>query len=47
LVQSHRITIPGDTPAPDYDGVAELWFDDEAALLTARLSPEWKGRERR
>ena len=42
LVQSQRITIPGDARAPDYDGVVELWFDDEAALLAARKSAEWK-----
>ena len=42
LVQSQRITIPGDTRPPDYDGVVELWFDDEAALLEARKSAEWK-----
>jgi len=42
LVQSHRITVPGDKRRPDYDGMVELWFDDEAALLAARQSPEWK-----
>ena len=42
LVQSRRITVPGDTRAADYDGVAELWFDDEAALVAARQSAEWK-----
>jgi uncharacterized protein (TIGR02118 family) len=42
LIQSHRLAIPGDSRPPDYDGVAELWFDDEAALLAARRSPEWK-----
>jgi len=42
LVQSHRITVPGDERRPDYDGMAELWFEDEAALLAARQSPEWK-----
>jgi len=54
LVQSHRITVPGDRRQPDrvsgfvlanpeqkYDGMAELWFDDAEALLTARQSPEW------
>ena len=41
LVQSHRVTIPGDKRLPDYDGMAELWFDDAAALLAARQSPEW------
>jgi uncharacterized protein (TIGR02118 family) len=42
LVQSQRIAIAGDTRPPDYDGVVELWFDDEAALLEARESTEWK-----
>jgi uncharacterized protein (TIGR02118 family) len=42
LVQSQRITIPGDARPTDYDGVVELWFDDEAALLAARKSAEWK-----
>lgn len=42
LVQSYRITVPGDTRRPDYDGVAELWFDDIESLLEARQSPEWK-----
>ena len=27
---------------PDYDGMAELWFDDAEALLAARQSREWK-----
>jgi nucleoside triphosphatase len=26
----------------DYDGIAELWFDDEEALARARRSPEWR-----
>lgn len=42
LVQSRRISVPGDTYAPSYDGIAELWFDDLAALRKARQSPEWK-----
>ena len=42
LVQSHRLTVPGDKSNPDFDGVAELWFDDVEALLVARRSPEWK-----
>lgn len=42
LVQSHRLIVPGDRHQHDYDGVAELWFDDMAALLAARQSPEWK-----
>jgi len=42
LVQSRRLIIPGDNRRPDYDGMAELWFDDLQALLAARQSPEWK-----
>ena len=42
LVQSHRLTIPGDKHRPDYDGMVELWFDDLEALTAARESPEWK-----
>jgi uncharacterized protein (TIGR02118 family) len=41
LVQSHRLTIPGDRRLPSYDGMAELWFDDAEALLAARRSPQW------
>ena len=41
LIQSHRLQIPSDRP-PDFDGVAELWFDELDALLAARKSPEWK-----
>jgi len=42
LVQSHRISVPDDKLSPNYDGMAELWFDDVNALLAARQSPEWK-----
>lgn len=42
LVQSHRIAVAGDKRQPDYDGMAELWFDCAADLLAARKSPEWK-----
>jgi len=42
LVQSHRIMVPGDKRQPDYDGLAELWFDNVETLLAARQSPEWK-----
>jgi uncharacterized protein (TIGR02118 family) len=42
LAQSHRLTVPGDKRLPDYDGVAELWFDDADAFLEARQSPEWR-----
>ena len=27
---------------PDFDGMAELWFDDLSALEAARRSPEWR-----
>jgi uncharacterized protein (TIGR02118 family) len=42
LVQSHRVSIPKDKFRPDYDGMAELWFDDVESLLAARQSAEWK-----
>jgi uncharacterized protein (TIGR02118 family) len=42
LVQSHRYDVSGDALKPDYDGMAELWFDDEQDLLAARQTPEWK-----
>jgi uncharacterized protein (TIGR02118 family) len=42
LVQSRRITVPADKYQPDFDGMAELWFDDIPALLRARQSPEWQ-----
>lgn len=42
LVQSHRVTVAGDKYQPDFDGMAELWFDHPEALLAARQSAEWK-----
>jgi uncharacterized protein (TIGR02118 family) len=42
LVQSHRVTVPGDQFPPDYDAVAELWFDNVESMLAARGSDEWK-----
>jgi uncharacterized protein (TIGR02118 family) len=42
LVQSHPVPHPGDMPAPTFDGMAELWFDDLDALEAARRSPEWR-----
>jgi uncharacterized protein (TIGR02118 family) len=42
LVQSHRINVSGDARPADFDGMAELWFDDMAALLEARKSLEWR-----
>jgi uncharacterized protein (TIGR02118 family) len=42
LVQSHRVPDSADMAATDFDGMAELWFDDLAALETAQRSPEWR-----
>lgn len=42
LVQSHRLSVAGDNRHPDYDGMAELWFDNADALLAARQSPQWQ-----
>jgi uncharacterized protein (TIGR02118 family) len=41
LVQSYALSVPGDDRPADFDGMAELWFDDAAAILKARESPEW------
>jgi uncharacterized protein (TIGR02118 family) len=41
FVQSHRVAVSGDKSA-NFDGVAELWFDDARALMAARESAEWK-----
>jgi len=41
LVQSVTVGRSGD-PDPDFDGMAELWFDDWEALLRARRSAEWQ-----
>jgi uncharacterized protein (TIGR02118 family) len=42
LVQSYTVPVSGDVRPPDFDGMAELWFDDASALLRARQSPEWQ-----
>jgi len=42
LVQSHPLARPADIVLPAFDGMAELWFDDLAALEAARRSPEWR-----
>jgi uncharacterized protein (TIGR02118 family) len=42
LVQSHPVSDPDAGRPPSFDGMAELWFDDVAALQAARQSPEWR-----
>jgi uncharacterized protein (TIGR02118 family) len=42
LVQSRAVPVPGDVRPPDFDGVAELWFDDVDAFLRARASEAWR-----
>ena len=42
LVQSRTVRDPRDANQPDYDGMAELWFNDWPSLLAARQSPEWQ-----
>ena len=42
FVQSRAILLPGDSRAPDFDGIVELWFDDERSLIEARKSAEWR-----
>ncbi|HEY3013415.1 MAG TPA: EthD domain-containing protein [Gemmatimonadales bacterium] len=41
LVHSYALATPGDSRTADFDGMAELWFDDLRAILKARQSPEW------
>ena len=41
IVQSHTVHIGADKYSADFDGMVELWFDDEKALLEARQSAEW------
>ncbi len=41
LVQSHTVPQVDELPLPDFDGMAELWFDDAEALRRAQRSPEW------
>ena len=42
LVQSYAIPVSGDAVPSDFDGMAELWFDDVSALARARQTPEWQ-----
>ena len=41
LVQSHPHVPALAMYSPTFDGMAELWFDDLAALREAKKSPEW------
>lgn len=41
LVQSETLSETPDLPRADFDGMAELWFDDLDALRAARQTPEW------
>ncbi len=41
LVQSQTVAGTAELRAPDFHGMAELWFDDIEWLLAARRSPEW------
>jgi len=42
LVQSVTVKSSKDEREPDFDGMAELWFDDFESLLYARNSPAWR-----
>ena len=41
LVQSYALAPSGDARPADFDGMAELWFDDVSAIMEARHSGEW------
>ena len=42
LIQSHTIAETRAIRPPDFDGMAELWFDTMEALMAARESLEWQ-----
>jgi uncharacterized protein (TIGR02118 family) len=42
LVQSHVIPESRNVRPADYDGMAELWFDDLPSLLSARETLEYE-----
>jgi uncharacterized protein (TIGR02118 family) len=42
LVQSLAIKSTRGAREPDFDGMAELWFDDLESLQKARRSSEWR-----
>ncbi|MGH7268546.1 MAG: EthD domain-containing protein [Candidatus Rokuibacteriota bacterium] len=42
LVQSHTLARTDEIRRPEFDGMAELWFDDFEAVLAARRSVEWR-----
>ena len=42
LVQSHTLGRTAEIRRPDFDGMAELWFDDMEALLAARQTFPWQ-----
>jgi uncharacterized protein (TIGR02118 family) len=42
LVQSVAVHDARDAHSPSFDGMAELWFDDQDAVIAARSSAEWK-----
>lgn len=42
LVQSHVIPASRALRPPDFDGMAELWFDDMEALVAARETLEYE-----
>lgn len=39
-IQSHALARGAEIRPTDYDGVAELWFDDMDSLLAAATSPQ-------
>jgi uncharacterized protein (TIGR02118 family) len=41
LVQSYALALPQDRQPADFDGMAELWFEDVATVLAARQSAAW------
>ncbi len=46
LIQSHTLAESRTIRPPDFDGMAELWFDDLDSLRAAMHSPEWQASSR-
>ena len=42
LVQSHTVSRSKEVRKADFDGMAELWFDDMETLKAARKTAEWR-----
>ncbi len=42
IVRSHAIQAAEQNKKPDFDGMAELWFESLEVIAKSRTSPEWQ-----